>query len=352
MTRPPWKDAVVRAQRSPPRMEGANPSTATNTAPRQQPGQVTAVAPGLQPLLDERRALEERIQRLVGTTPSDPRYNVEPLDQRRAALTAWGEERDASREQRRRQGAAPAPDPLPFRGTAADFLRPTNADQLRATPAELPAELRHGRAGDRFDRTSGPDSADGGLPLRGLMRALDMPRDEPNAPQSRRRRGADAAEIGAVARSLDILGRRRGAADTEGTEAPRTASSGPQTRERDANDALERRLARARAMAARARRALDGADRALDHARDAIPSDWQRRVEERIPGLGRADGYVRDTVRKLSVLVGSIDEIGQKADRLRGMAREMRELREADEANDEARRERALDRLRARRQED
>jgi hypothetical protein len=339
MTRAPWKDALVRAQRAAPRAEAANPVAVPNPAPRPQPGQIAAAAPGLQPLLDERRALEERIQRLVGATSSDPRYNVEPLDQRRAALAAWGEERDAGRAQRRRQGPAPAAEALPLRGTAADFLRATSAeqlrgtsaDQLRATPAELLPELRPSRAGDRFDRTSGRDVADDGLALRDLMRALDMPRNEPGAAQPRRRRGTT---------------------DTEGADAARASPAAPQTREADAGDALERRLGRARAMAARARRALDGADRALDHARDAIPADWRRRAEERIPGLGRADGYVRDTARKLSVLVGTIEEIGQKADRLRSMARDMREVKEADEANDEARRERALDRLRARRQED
>ncbi len=335
--------------------------------PRQQPGQVAAVAPGLQPLLEERRALEERMQRLVGATTSDPRYSVEPLDRRRAALAAWGDERDASRGQRRRQGAAPADVPLSLRGTAADFLRGTgadqlrgtsadqlrgtNADQLRATPAELPPELRPGRVSEIFERASGRDSLEHDPPLRVLKPVSERSREDTNLPQARRRRGTDEAGLSEMARSLVAARRERATSSSEDIEL-RRATSEQQTRDRDTGDALERRLGRARAMAARARRALNGADRALDQARDAIPNDWQRRAEERIPGLGRADGYVREAARKLSVLVGTIEEIGEKADRLRSMAREMRELKEADESNDEARRERALDRLRARRQED
>lgn len=359
MTRAPWKDALIRAQRSAPRTEAAAPNTASTPVPRQQPGAVAAVAPGLQPLLEERRALEERIQRLVGATTSDPRYSVEPLDQRRAALAAWGNERDASRGQRRRQGAAPQDVPLPLRGTAADFLRGTgadqlrgtNADQLRATPAELPPELRPGRVSEIFERASGRDSLEHDPPLRGLRPMSERSREDTNLPQARRRRGADEAGLSEMARSLVAARRERAASSSEDIE-PRRGTSAEQTRDRNTGDALERRLGRARAMAARARRVLDGADRALDQARDAIPNDWQRRAEERIPGLGRADGYVREAARKLSVLVGTIEEIGEKADRLRSMAREMRELKEADESNDEARRERALDRLRARRQED
>ena len=50
--------------------------------------------------------------------------------------------------------------------------------------------------------------------------------------------------------------------------------------------------------------------------------------------------------------VGSIDELTSRADQLREMAGNVRDLREADAANDDARRDRALDRLRARRAEE
>lgn len=104
-------------------------------------------------------------------------------------------------------------------------------------------------------------------------------------------------------------------------------------------------------MVSRGRRAYDGAEAALRRAEDAIPRDWQERARERIPGLGRLDPYVREAARLLRVAVGTVDEIGEKADQLRDMARSARELKEADEAGDEARRERALSRLQARRDE-
>lgn len=117
-------------------------------------------------------------------------------------------------------------------------------------------------------------------------------------------------------------------------------------------DALDRRLARARDMIARARTPATAANRALDAARDAIPANWTERARERIPGLGRADPYVRETARKLAVAVGTIAELTDKADEMRALASNVRELRDADAANDDARRDRALDRLRARRAEE
>ncbi len=122
--------------------------------------------------------------------------------------------------------------------------------------------------------------------------------------------------------------------------------------QRNDGDPLERRLQRARDLAGRSRRAWLASRKALDAARDAIPDDWAERAKERIPGLGRADPYVRETARKLAVVVGSLEDIGEKSDRLREQASAIRDLKAADEANDDARRDRALERLQARRAED
>lgn len=137
-----------------------------------------------------------------------------------------------------------------------------------------------------------------------------------------------------------------------GADAPDSAPIDRRAPSPSVGDALDRRLARARDLVSRSRAAGTIAERALDAARDAIPSDWLARAEDRIPGLGRADPYVRETARKLTVAVGSIDELTSKADQLREMASNVRDLREADAANDDARRDRALDRLRARRAEE
>ena len=299
MAQPPWKDALARARRGDAGLTAL--PVAVPAAPL-APDELAAAAPGLQGLLAERRALETRMQAITGQGGtggggSDPRYAVEPLDRRRAALAAWGESRDAEREGRRTPAAAFAPQAPPLRAMAADVLRGTNADTLRATPGELLADARPGRLIESFGR-----------PLSGAANADPL---------------------------LRPPGRREAAAPAE----------------RGGADPLDRQLARARDMAARARRTIARAERALDQARDAIPAAWQERAREHIPGLGKADPYVRETARKLQVAVGTVDEIGQKADRLRSLARDMRELKDADAAGDEARRERALGRLKAKRQE-
>ena len=300
MAQPPWKDALARARRG-----DAGP-TPQDAAPPLHPAPlaldaVVAAAPGLQGLLAERQALETRMQAITGQGAADPRYAVEPLDRRRAALAAWSQSRDAERESRRAPAAAFSPQAPPLRATAADVLRGTSADTLRATPGELLADARPSRLFESFERAN-PRAANDDPPLR-----------PPGRP----------------------LGRREAAAPAE----------------RDRADPLDRRLARARDMSARVRRGMDVAGRALERARDAVPGGWRGRARARIPGLGKVDHYVRETARKLQVAVGTVDEIGQKADRLRSLARDMRELKDADEANDEARRERALDRLKTKRQE-
>ncbi|KPF75253.1 hypothetical protein IP88_07175 [alpha proteobacterium AAP81b] len=362
MAQPPWRDALARARRN----DTGRAAPAEPVRPAVRPAAVPPVAelaaqaPGLAQLLAERQALEQQMQGLTGGDPSDPRYAVEPLDRRRAALARWGQSRDAARGARRDPAAAFAPQAPPLRATAADVLRGTNADVLRATnadalrgtnadvlrntPGELPGDARPGRIFETFDRPPASPAANDDPPLRALGRLLDAPRPEPD----RRRRSAtqeDGPPLGAAGRQLAAAGRR--------LDAARRAAPAEPERPRGKNgDPLDRRLARARDMAARARRPLDGAERALDAARDAIPGDWQEKARERIPGLGKADHYVREVARKFSTLAGAIDDIGSKADRLRGLARDMRELKEADAANDDARRDRALERLKAKRQED
>jgi hypothetical protein len=145
-----------------------------------------------------------------------------------------------------------------------------------------------------------------------------------------------AASVGEAGRAFEAFGR----------------SAREVGREDWRGDALDQRLARARDLAGRVRGAETSAQRALTAAREAIPRDWRDRIESRIPGLGRADPYVREAARKLSVAVGTIDELSEKADKLRESAQAARELREADEANDDARRDRAVSRLRGRRDEE
>jgi len=90
---------------------------------------------------------------------------------------------------------------------------------------------------------------------------------------------------------------------------------------------------------------------AIDRVRKAIPDDWRRRAREAVPALGEGDAYARRAEELLSVATGTLDEIGEQSDKLRSMAADVRELRASDEAGDDARRRKALDRLRTRKQE-
>jgi len=330
----PWKDALKRARdpTSAPTRTAAAPSAAALPDP-------AAVSPELARLMDERRALEARMAGLAGASSAgDPRYTVTPLDQRRAELARWGAARDATRAVSPLPDgrvAPPAPPPalratpgeLP-RGAPSPVLRPTPGELVRPTPGALTPDLRRaGLPAEIFERPASPSRPRETPRDRSLLAARDS---DPRAEASRRL--AAAAESG---RALRDAGRAlRAPADR--------ARNGP-------GDPLDRRLEQARDLVGRGRRAYAAAERALDSARDAIPKDWVERARERVPGLGRADPYVREAARKLAVAVGTIDELTEKADQMREMARDVRELREADAAHDDARRDRALERLKAKR---
>ena len=350
MSDPPWKDALRRAKSPAP--AAAPAARATPSPPRGLPpgADPAAVSPNLARLMAERQALESRMAGLTGQGGlGDPRYAVTPLDQRRAELERWSAGRDAARA-----AVAPRPDPHPpalppaLRGTAADALRTTPGEGLRATPGEqarptpgeLTPDLRRFTTPEIFERPPAPARE------AAWERPAAAPREAPWERIAARREPASSTDPSRRLASLAEAGRglRDAGRALQGVDQrPRAAS---------ASDPLDRRLAKARDMVSRGRKAYAAAERALDSARDAIPSDWVERARERIPGLGRADPYVRETARKLSVAVGELADYAERADRLREMASDVRELKEADEARDDARRDRALERLKAKRSEE
>ncbi|MEH0195739.1 hypothetical protein V7S57_08375 [Caulobacter sp. CCNWLY153] len=384
MSDPPWKDALRRAKAPAPTPARAAPSPAVGLPPGADPA---ALSPNLARLLAERQALESKMAQLTGQGAlGDPRYAVTPLNQRRAELERWGASRDVARAQ-----AGPRPDPHPpalppaLRGTAADALRATAGEGLRATPGEqvrptpggLTPDLRRFTPTEIFERpAAAPREAPWERPAASPRQApwerpaaspretpwerpAAPPRDAPwerpaaaasrEAPWERLAARREAEPLTEPSRRLSSLAdagrglRDAGRALRDPAERPRAAT---------ATDPLDRRLAKARDMVSRGRKAYAAAERALDGARDAIPSDWIERAREKIPGLGRADPYVRETARKLSSYVGEVADFADKADRLREMASDVRELKEADEARDDARRDRALERLKAKRSEE
>lgn len=318
----PWQDKLAQTKAA-----AASGGTAEATAARpaarpaasQTPVDLARLAPGLSKLVDERAAIEQQISALTGGGQADPRYAVAPMANRRAEFTRWSAARDAATAALPQRPTDPAQSRIP------GFPDPA----LRATPGEaVPA----GSVPAQADRWS--VARDAG------RRILGGARDTGNGVGDIRR-GADRVvdsgrRLADAGRGLSDAGRALGAVGAA----------------RGSGDPLDRSLERARDIAGRGRRAYDAAARALDAARDMIPRGWETRIQDTIPGLGRADPYVRETARKLSVVVGELEEIGEKADRLRETASSVRELKAADEANDDARRDRALARLQGKRAED
>lgn len=338
----PWRDALRRASLrdtgATATPAAASPAAAASAAARQAatpptagplpstlppaaaPPALAEVSPRLAELVREREALERQIQSLGAAPAADARYAVTPLAQRRAEFARWSGARDQQRDADRPTAAPPAAVPAPRTARPADA-----GPALRTTPGEaVPA---------------GQVPVDPATWM--AQRDRHTPRVQP-VPQPPAQGARALREPGRALRTL-------GAASPPREDQPVRSAPAPA----DALDRLQQRVRR-RTEGLR----NDRGDRAaqalqsLRKARNAIPAAWEERLRERVPGLGPADPYVRDSRRKLGVAVGTLQEIGDKSDRLRETAQAVRELQRADEAGDDARRDRALERLKARRAEE
>ena len=275
----------------------------------------------------QRQRLQSSIAALTRSGSDDPRYAVAPMADRRAEFSDWS----AARDSRRPPARPPAPP-----AQAAE-----HAAAARSAPGDTPPALRP---------TAGEAVPQGSVVVdpRHWMSARDAAAKRPAAPVERVQA---AQEVGRALRDLGAVGRQAAAPRDALVLKPPLPVPVPELLQRDA---LARRATRPQErMLKRARKPAEAAAHALQRARSAIPDAWAERARERIPGLGRADPYVRESARKLLVAVGTVDELTEKADQLREQAQAVRELQAADAANDDARRDRALDRLKARRlQED
>lgn len=286
MTPPaPWRDALRRS----------SSQASAAAAPRADEAPPRAISPALAALEAERAALTARMAALAGGADetADPRYLAASIAERRAEFARWASVRD-------RQAAA--------RLERLRSLRTPAASELPEPPH------RTARAKVRSEAGASPEPVP--WPERRDKSALAEPAAPPLRPT---------------------------AADREGRYAePRDSpASAPEARPEHPHDGL---LAAPR----RAHAAVAAADDALHQARRAIPEDWRRRVEARIPGLGQADTYARRAHELLGVATGSLDALEQRAERLRERARARREGANADAARDEARRTRAMDNRRRR----
>ncbi|TFI58106.1 hypothetical protein E2493_11940 [Sphingomonas parva] len=354
----PWRDALKRGGAKLPAETAVAPAAGTAPPSAIDPA---AVSPKLAALIREREALQSSIAALQGAAASagpDPRFPVTSMRERRAEIDRWLQGREARRAER--------PTPSQPQQTAVDRrqarpARPSTAEQvrsiagrmlggldaareaapvpppLRATPGETPASAlarpvreRPGEPMPALRPTPG-ESAGGGAPPQ--LRATP-------GENVRSRRLLDAVQSFETARDAARAFAERAEAPVE---RPRRRTK------QDSADSgmLDRAFDRWESLRDKPRQA----EKMLDRARRAIPDEWAERARRAVPALGKGDDYDRRMKKLLEVAVGTVDQVSEQSDRMRSLARDVRELRAADEANDEARRDRAIERLRAKRED-
>ena len=273
--------------------------------PRESAGAPEAVAPEtaspqLARLMEERQALEARMQRLTGQPSGDeqresPRFPVTPLAERRRADSEW--------EQRRRR----------------------QQDAIRRRRSELDRARRGLRSDDELHDRSRRKSSDRSLTDRvaRVRETVDrggqlMERLDQRVDHGRRR----VLHANARGRELE---RRRQLLREAGTDLP---------------GELEQRLGRATeiisATRGRVQQGTDAWARARDRAREF--GDTAAMLASRAE-------------RVLAVSVGSVDELGARMARQRAAAAARRKFERDAEQADENRRQRALERWQQKRQE-
>ncbi|RSV40655.1 hypothetical protein CA233_09555 [Sphingomonas sp. ABOLD] len=277
------------------------PQPASAIAPNAASIDPTTVSPHLAALLKEREQLQAKMAALTGAVDgvgtSDPRYAVAGMAERRADFQRWADARDARRSLVKRDIGRPRP-----AGAQPDADKPAGIDSVAGRMMAPRAKALH--VAPALRPTPGETAGGGGTPL-------------------------DAQAF------------------AEARDAARALFAPPGETSRPSNDRsglLDRAIDRWAEMRDKSRMA----ETALGKARRAIPDDWQRRAKAAIPALSEPKGYAERTRELLTVAVGSIDQLTELADKMR----DVRELKAADEAHDDARRERALAKLQAKRREE
>ena len=321
----PWRDALRRSS-----LGGAVPGTSPGSAPGMAAPAGSASAPAsgasarnadpaqLSPriaqLQQERDALQAKIAALTtnDALSGDPRYAVSPMAARREDYLRWASARDA----RRATGRETAEDRPRTRAEAdaAGDARAEPVPALRATPGEAePA---------------------GRVPTDPLA----WMRNRDQAIVRERARDAEAALRTFDAARADT----RATVDDIGRALPAFDRVDATRRMRERADETLREVARPVAKAVEQ----------LSRPKRAIAEDWAERARKRVPALGKGDGYDKRAQRLLGVDVGSLEDIAAQSDKLRDQARQMREIADLATEKDEARRERAINRLRERKQQE
>jgi hypothetical protein len=285
---------------------------------------IAAVNPRLGALIDEQHRLNAEMQSLAaptsGLNPRDAaRFQLASREDRVAEQRAWQQHREAARDRSRER----SPHAPPVASSRAGSVPPEPAMRGRALH---PAGTMPRSALDAV--TDGSSSPDLELPW---LRRLDAgsPPDD-NSVGTRRRDGDDPPRERKSGRLRD------GVADRQ----PRLRD-GPSRR-------LADHVGRAEDAPRRVRRAVNDQ---LDRPRQKVKKlaeDWERRRDSVRGDLDRYGSYAEDSKRVLSIVSGGSGNLEQRAEKAIEKLAEQR----ADEAEHEARRSRALESSRARREEE
>jgi hypothetical protein len=277
---------------------GAEPAMAEATRLAEQAAsQLETLAPELHRLQGERRELESRLRALTGEAavaqPHGRQWPVATLRERIAEQRVWDTERTQQRDRRAVQ-------------------RPASGSLSTGSPSAAGSALPRSERPEPVVRTGAtPVSA-----ATWLQRRDRMPRDEPTVGTAR---APDPAPL-----AWD----RRRSSDADASPArpqkDRRLDVGPlqDLVRQDLREALKRK------------------------AREKTAAAWKERVRRAVPEDTTRD---RALSRALQVDVGSLDDLAQRLDHMRDQAKEARDAAELALSRDQARRDRALENLRARR---
>ena len=244
---------------------------------------------------------------------SDPRFAVTPLAQRRAELARWAAARDAARP------VAKAPEPVRA-GRAPGEADPVPPDRsVAARPLAESCPLERSPA----ERILVDRSVAGRM-----LEAFAPPRADPPL------RATPGEGPGGTPTRSDAFAALRDASRREPARG-------------DASGFTERAFDR---IATTVAKPLKG-EEAIARAKKAIPDDWRERARKMVPTLDDSS-YAKRAKKLLRVDVGSLEELADRAEKLRDTLRDVRDLKAADEAGDDKRRDRALERLKTKRQEE
>lgn len=291
--------------------------------------QAAALLPGsrLEHLLEERRALEQRLRQLTGLAQQhgsgdahrDARFSVPSFAERQAELRQWESQRQSQRDRRAQQAWGNQARWQNQRAQSPHLGLPEPATNLGATGlssgmGELTRGLSAGT--DRLRQTANP--------------ALDRPRaaaarlDEWGRPL--RQMGDQLAD---QSRQMDDLDRRLAA---EGVSEAERAEV------RSAVRADE--IDRVSSVLDRANQALEAPKRAVAK----IDRFWQEREQQISGPMDRFSGYAAERDRRLSTEFGGSGDLFERMQSNRMRALERRQEYRMQERRDERRRARAGER--------